>query len=504
MTANLFLRIAAAVPDPGKIVLDAADGRKLSFGWVMEETARVANAIAARGVTPGDRVAVQVEKSPEALVLYLACLRAGAIYLPLNTGYTEAELAYFIGDAEPRLVVCDPSSAESLGPMAGKVGAAVATLAADGTGTLSDLAATQSAECPVAHCWPDDVAAILYTSGTTGRSKGAMLTHANLTSNALTLVDYWRFTAADVLIHALPIYHTHGLFVATNTILLAGGSMIFQPRFDVTDILDAMPRATALMGVPTFYTRLLAHPGLTREATRHMRLFISGSAPLLAETHRAFAERTGQQILERYGMTETNMITSNPYAGDRVAGTVGFPLPGVSLRIADPEGGGEHPPGEVGVIEVKGPNVFSGYWRMPDKTAADFRADGWFITGDFGIVDDRGYVSIVGRAKDLVISGGFNIYPKEVESEIDALPGIVESAVIGVPHPDFGEAVVAVVVGRDGAVLDEKAILDPLKDRLARFKQPKRVIVVRELPRNTMGKVQKNVLRERYGRLFSD
>jgi malonyl-CoA/methylmalonyl-CoA synthetase len=280
--------------------------------------------------------------------------------------------------------------------------------------------------------------------------------------------------------------------------------MIFQQRFDVTDVLGAMPRATSLMGVPTFYTRLLAQPGLTRDATRHMRLFISGSAPLLAETHRAFAERTGQQILERYGMTETNMITSNPYAGDRVAGTVGFPLPGVSLRIADPEGGGEHPPGEVGIIEVKGPNVFSGYWRMPDKTAADFRADGWFITGDFGIVDDRGYVSIVGRAKDLVISGGFNIYPKEVETEIDALPGVVESAVIGVPHPDFGEAVVAVVVGRDGAVLDEKAILDPLKDRLARFKQPKRVVVVPELPRNTMGKVQKNVLRERYGRLFSD
>jgi malonyl-CoA/methylmalonyl-CoA synthetase len=349
---------------------------------------------------------------------------------------------------------------------------------------------------------PDDLAAILYTSGTTGRSKGAMLTHDNLLSNALTLRDHWRFTSADRLIHALPIFHTHGLFVASNVTLLSGASMYLLSKFDADEALGLMERATVMMGVPTFYVRLVQHSGLTREATARMRLFVSGSAPLLAETHRSFAEKTGHAILERYGMTETNMNTSNPYDGDRIAGTVGFPLPGVSLRVTDPETGTPVPEGEMGMIEVKGANVFKGYWRMPEKTAAEFRADGFFITGDLGKIDERGYVHIVGRGKDLVISGGYNIYPKEVETEIDGMPGVVESAVIGVPHPDFGEGVTAVVVRARGSALDEKAVFDGLKDRLARYKQPKRVLFVDDLPRNTMGKVQKNVLRETYADLY--
>lgn len=347
-----------------------------------------------------------------------------------------------------------------------------------------------------------DLAAILYTSGTTGRSKGAMLTHDNLASNALTLVNTWRFTKDDVLLHALPIYHTHGLFVATNTILFSGASMIFLAKFDANEIMSLMPRATCLMGVPTFYVRLIQHPGLTREATAHMRLFISGSAPLLAETHRAFAEKTGKPILERYGMTETNMSTSNPYDGDRIAGTVGFPLPGVSLRVVDPETGTAVPQGEIGMIEVKGPNVFCGYWRNPEKTKAEFRDDGFFITGDLGKIDERGYVHIVGRGKDLVISGGFNVYPKEIETEIDGIKGVFESAVIGLPHTDFGEGVTAVVVLEKGASLDEAAILAAISGKLAKFKQPKRVLFVADLPRNAMGKVQKNVLRETYKGLY--
>ncbi|MEQ9690419.1 MAG: AMP-binding protein, partial [Bauldia litoralis] len=350
---------------------------------------------------------------------------------------------------------------------------------------------------------PDDLAAILYTSGTTGRSKGAMLSHENLTSNARTLVEAWRFTGDDVLIHALPVFHTHGLFVATNTILFAGASMIFQSRFDAGDVLAAMPRATCLMGVPTFYVRLLQQPGLTRDATAHMRLFVSGSAPLLADTHAAWRERTGHAILERYGMTETNMNTSNPYDGERIAGTVGPPLPGVALRVTDPETAAPLADGEIGMIEVRGPNVFSGYWRMPEKTLAEFRDDGYFITGDLGRIDAQGYVSIVGRGKDLVISGGFNVYPKEVETAIDELTGVVESAVIGLPHPDFGEAVTAVVVLQEGADLTEADICAPLAANLARYKQPKRVIFVDELPRNTMGKVQKNLLRDRLADLYS-
>ncbi|MBB5043904.1 malonate--CoA ligase [Shinella fusca] len=501
MANHLFDAIRAAAAREA-VFIETAEGRRWTYGDMLEFSGRLAGALQGLGVTPGDRVAVQVEKSPEALMLYLACLRAGAVYLPLNTAYTLAELDYFIGDAEPRLVVVAPKAAEGVRTVAGRHGAQVETLDEAGGGSLLVLAADAGADFPDAARGAEDLAAILYTSGTTGRSKGAMLTHDNLLSNALTLRDYWRFTGADRLIHALPIFHTHGLFVATNVTLLAGASMYLLPKFDAGEVLRLMENASVMMGVPTFYVRLLQHPGLTRTAAEGMRLFVSGSAPLLAETHRSFAERTGHAILERYGMTETNMNTSNPYDGERIAGTVGFPLPGVSLRVSEPEIGRSVPDGETGMIEVKGPNVFAGYWRMPEKTAAEFRADGFFITGDLGKIDARGYVHIVGRGKDLVISGGYNIYPKEVESEIDAMAGVVESAVIGVPHPDFGEGVTAVVVREKGSALDEAAVLDGLRERLARYKQPKRVLFIDDLPRNTMGKVQKNVLREAYKDLY--
>ncbi|HEX2889807.1 malonyl-CoA synthase [Vineibacter terrae] len=503
MTNHLFSLVRSSIPAPGKAFIETPDGSTLSFAELIDGTGRYANALVALGVAPGDRVAVQVEKSVPAILLYLACVRAGAIFLPLNTAYTIAELEYFIGDAQPTVVVCDPARRAGIAAIAGKAGVkAVETLDATGDGSLAAKAAAQAPQFADVARAADDLAAILYTSGTTGRSKGAMLTHDNLASNARTLVDYWRFTADDVLLHALPIYHTHGLFTATNTLLAAGGSMLFLPRFDADAVMRLLPRATAMMGVPTFYTRLLQHPGLTPDATRHMRLFISGSAPLLAETHRDWRARTGHAILERYGMTETNMNTSNPYDGDRVAGTVGFPLPGVALRIADPETARVLPQGEIGVIEVKGPNVFKGYWRMPEKTAAEFRPDGFFITGDLGRIDERGYVHIVGRGKDLIISGGFNVYPKEIEGEIDAIAGVVESAVVGVPHPDFGEGVTAVVVRKPDASVDERTILAALEGRLAKFKQPKRVIFVDDLPRNTMGKVQKNVLRDLHKGLY--
>jgi malonyl-CoA/methylmalonyl-CoA synthetase len=500
---SLFELIRSRIPAQDKTFLEMADGRRVSYADLIALSGKIANVLVLRGVEPGDRVAVQVEKTPESLLLYLATLRAGAVYLPLNTAYTLAELDYFIGDAEPAMIVCDPARHEGVAAIAARHRAkAVETLDAKGKGSLMSAAASAPADFADVPREDDDLAAILYTSGTTGRSKGAMLTQRNLASNALTLVDYWRFTDKDVLLHALPIYHTHGLFVATNTLLLAGGSMIFLPKFDADEVMRLLPKATAMMGVPTFYTRLLQHPGLTPSATAHMRLFISGSAPLLAETHREFREKTGQAILERYGMTETNMNTSNPYAGDRRAGTVGYPLPGVEVRIADPESGKVLGVDEIGVLEVKGPNVFSGYWRMPEKTKAEFRDDGFFITGDVSKIDRDGYVHIVGRAKDLIITGGFNVYPKEVETEIDALPGVIESAVIGCPHPDFGEGVTAVVVSK-GATLTEGAVLDALTDRLAKFKLPKRVIFVDDLPRNTMGKVQKNVLRETHKQLYA-
>lgn len=501
---NLFETIRSGIASPARTFIVKADGATLSYGDMLDRTAQLANALVLAGVEPGDRVAVQVEKSVENLLLYLATLRAGAVYLPLNTAYTLAELDYFIGDAEPKLVVCDPAKREGLAEIAAKRGvASVETLDAKGQGSLTDSASQAPNDFADVPREDEDLAAILYTSGTTGRSKGAMLTHRNLSSNAETLRAYWRFTGDDVLLHALPIYHTHGLFVASNTLMFAGGAMIFLSKFDADEVMRYLPKATSMMGVPTFYTRLLKHPGLTKAACAHMRLFTSGSAPLLAETHDEFRAKTGHAILERYGMTETNMNTSNPYDGDRIAGTVGFPLPGVDVRIAEAESGKVLPQGEIGVIEVRGPNVFPGYWRMPDKTKAEFRADGFFITGDVGKIDERGYVHIVGRAKDLIITGGFNVYPKEVESEIDALPGVVESAVIGCPHPDFGEGVTAIVVLKKDSIADEKAIIADLEARLAKFKLPKRVIFVDDLPRNTMGKVQKNVLRDQNAKLYS-
>ena len=503
MSGNLFDLLRSHRPSPQKALLEVPDGRRLSYEEVFAWSGRVANVLVLRGVEPGDRVAVQVEKSPEAVILYLAVLRAGAVYLPLNTAYTLAELEYFLGDAEPKLVVCDPKKRAGVEVLAGKLGAAVETLDPSGRGSLGEAAKTAPADFADVPRKGSDLAAILYTSGTTGRSKGAMLTHRNLSSNTKALTKVWRFTERDVLLHALPIYHTHGLFVAINVTMMAGGSMLFLPRFDADEVLRLLPKSTAMMGVPTFYVRLLQHSGLTRARCAHMRVFISGSAPLLAETHREFLARTGHAILERYGMTETGMNTSNPYDGERVAGTVGFPLPGVELRVVDPTTGKVLPHGEVGVVELRGPNVFAGYWRMPEKTAAEFR-DGFFITGDLGKIDERGYVHIVGRGKDLIITGGFNVYPKEIEAEIDALSGVVESAVIGVPHPDFGEGVTAVVVKDKAAELSEQLVLKALEGRLAKFKLPKRVIFVDEFPRNTMGKLQKNLLRDEYARIYAE
>ncbi|MGY3441718.1 MULTISPECIES: malonate--CoA ligase [unclassified Bradyrhizobium] len=501
--ANLFSRLFDGLDDPNRLAIEQLDDSRITYGDLIARAGQIANVLVERGVKPGDRVAAQTEKSVSALVLYLATVRAGGVYLPLNTAYTLNELEYFITDAEPALVVCDPAKLEGIRAIAAKVGARVETLDPTGKGSLTeaaDKAAKEFATVPRAN---NDLAAILYTSGTTGRSKGAMLSHDNLASNSYSLVDYWRFTDKDVLIHALPIYHTHGLFVASNVTLFARAAMIFLPKFDPDLIIKLMARATVMMGVPTFYTRLLQNPGLNKDATKHMRLFISGSAPLLADTHREWSARTGHAVLERYGMTETNMNTSNPYDGDRVPGAVGFALPGVSVRVTDPESGKELPRETIGMIEVKGPNVFQGYWRMPEKTKAEFRGDGFFITGDLGKIDDKGYVHILGRGKDLVISGGFNVYPKEIESEIDAMPGVVESAVIGVPHADFGEGVTAVLVCSKGADVSEASVLKALDGRLAKFKMPKRVFVVDELPRNAMGKVQKNILRDTYKDIYS-
>jgi malonyl-CoA/methylmalonyl-CoA synthetase len=499
---NLPAMLRHKMKSPDKIFIRNSDGRVFTFldFWML--AGRMANALAANGVRTGDRVAVQAEKSPEAIALFLACARLGAVYLPLNTAYTLAVIDYFVGDAGPSVLIAMPERLDAMSELGKRHKASsVLSLGFAADGTFMDATRRQPDGFMDAAVGWDDLAAILYTSGTTGRSKGAMLSHGNLTSNALTLIDTWRFSDSDVLIHALPVYHTHGLFTATNTLLLSGGTMLFLQKFDADEVIRLMPEATTMMGVPTFYTRLLQHPGLTREATAHMRLFISGSAPLLAATHREFRERTGHAILERFGMTETNMNTSNPYDGERIAGTVGLPLAGVEVRISDPESGKELATGEIGIIEVRGPNVFKGYWRMPEKTASEFRSDGFFITGDLGRIDGKGYVSIVGRGKDLIISGGFNVYPKEVESEIDSIEGIVESAVIGLPHPDFGEGVTAVVVRSRDEVL-ERDIIKVLASRLAKFKLPKRVIFVADLPRNAMGKVQKNILRQNYADLY--
>ncbi|MCE8547029.1 malonyl-CoA synthase [Ruegeria pomeroyi] len=483
--------------------LHLQDGQVITYHEFLTMAARFANAMARLGLQPGDRVAVQVEKSPEALAIYAACAQAGLVFLPLNTAYTVDELSYFIEDSGASLIVCDGGNAVPLGDLATKLGAKCETLNADGSGTLKDLARDLPDVFATVDRGGDDLAAFLYTSGTTGRSKGAMLTQNNLLSNARTLVGEWQFTADDVLLHALPIFHTHGLFVATNVTLAAGGSMFFLPKFDLDQIIERLPDATTMMGVPTFYTRLLGDDRFTRELAAHMRLFVSGSAPLLAETHIQFEKLTGHRILERYGMTETNMNTSNPYDGERRAGTVGFPLPGVELKITDPESGDSLPTGEVGQIEVRGPNVFKGYWQMPDKTAAELRQNGFFITGDLGRIDTEGYVHIVGRNKDLIISGGYNIYPKEIELVLDDQPGVLESAVIGVPHPDFGETVVGVVVPEPGTTPDTEALMDVVRHSLARFKHPRKIVILDELPRNTMGKVQKNALREKYDGLFA-
>ena len=479
------------------------DGSVLTHDAFLRIAARYAHAITTSGLVAGDRLAAQIDKSPEALAVYAACAQTGVIFLPLNTGYTASELDYFIGNSGAELVLATEKTAKALTPVAASYDATLCTLNADGTGSFSDLAMGQPEVFETVDRDPEDLAAFLYTSGTTGRSKGAMLTQRNLVSNAQTLVDYWRFTEEDVLLHALPIFHTHGLFVASNVTLIAGGAMIFLPKLDMDDMIRFMPQATTMMGVPTFYTRLLDDDRFTADLTAHMRLFVSGSAPLLAETHVRFENRTGHRILERYGMTETNMNTSNPYDGDRRAGTVGFPLPGVTLKVTDPATGESVATGEIGQIEVRGPNVFKGYWQMPEKTAEELRADGFFITGDLGMIDADGYVTIVGRNKDLIISGGYNIYPKEIELVLDEQPGVLESAVIGVPHPDFGESVVGLLVAEPGADLSTDAIMAVLGEQLARFKQPKKLVVMDEFPRNTMGKLQKNLLREQFAETFT-
>jgi len=483
----------------GETALETPDGNTTTFRELDDAAARAAAALSAAGATPGDRVAVQVDKSPEALTLYLGCLRGGFVYLPLNTAYPEPELDYFIGDAEPAVVVCRPQSEAMVERLARAHGVAqVYTLDADGSGSLALAQQTVTAQGQVVARGADDLAAILYTSGTTGHPKGAMLTHGNLYSNAEVLHRTWGFREGDVLLHALPLFHTHGLFVACNTSLLNASPMLFCPRFDVDTVKRLLPRATVFMGVPTFYVRLLADPEFGREHCANMRLFVSGSAPLLVQTFEEFRERTGHTILERYGMTECGMSTSNPLHGERRAGTVGLPLDGVSLRVVDDDAR-VLGPAEVGQIQFTGPNVFKGYWRNPEKTAEDFTQDGYFRSGDLGSVSEDGYVTISGRSKDLIISGGYNVYPKEVELCIDDLDGVTESAVIGLPHADFGEQVAAVVVADGSAPVAAEQVIVALKDKLAGYKVPKQVFVVDELPRNAMGKVQKNLLRDRFG-----
>ncbi|HYW58053.1 MAG TPA: malonyl-CoA synthase [Polaromonas sp.] len=500
---NLFAALRAAFPDNlDEIAVETDNGLFYSWRDLERATAMLANLLKSLQLPAGSRVAVQVDKSVEAMLLYLATLRAGYVFLPLNTAYQSGEMAYFIANAEPAVVVCSRKNFGWVSKIAFGAGIwNVFTLDDDRTGSLLDRAAQCSDQHEIVHRQSDDLAAILYTSGTTGRSKGAMLSHGNMLSNAQVLKDYWGWRAGDVLIHALPIFHVHGLFVALHGALINGSKMIWLGKFDPQLVLQKLPEATVFMGVPTLYVRLLAEPGLNREACSNMRLFVAGSAPLLLETFNAWQERTGHTILERYGMSETAMLTSNPYEGERRGGTVGFALPGVSVRIHG-DAGRALSAGEIGGIEVKGPNVFQGYWRMPEKTKEEFSADGFFKTGDVGKIDDRGYISIVGRSKDLIISGGYNVYPAEIEACVNDMQGVAESALVGVPHPDFGEVGVAVVVARPGSVVNPDQILAVLKSQLANFKIPKKCFVVEELPRNTMGKVQKNLLREQYGALF--
>jgi malonyl-CoA/methylmalonyl-CoA synthetase len=497
--ANLYAHFQQRFPvDLDTQLLVTAEGRSVTYSDAEQASARIANCLLQLGATPGDRVTVQVEKSTENLFLYLACLRAGLVYHPLNTAYKASELAYFLGNAEPAIVICGSNAVatiDSVQPDSGVL--ALLTLDPDGSGSLMERAADASVVAAVAQCDGSDMAALLYSSGTTGQPKGIMLSHNNLRWNAECLVEAWGFSAADRLLHMLPIYHVHGLFVGVSCVLMSGASMIWHSSFSDKAAVTALPDSTVMMGVPTFYTRLLANPDFGPQSCASMRLFISGSAPLLAETFVEFQERTGHTILERYGMTETGMNTSNPLQGERRAGTVGPTLPGVTVRVVD-EGGEPVALGETGNLQVRGPNVFPGYWRMPEKTAEDFTADGFFNTGDKATIDTEGYVSIVGRAKDMVISGGLNIYPKEIELVIDDMAGVRESAVIGVPHADFGEAVVAVIVP-DGIAPTGEEVIEHCKSQLANFKVPKRVEVIDTLPRNAMGKVQKNLLRERFG-----
>ena len=496
MSQNFFSLIEATHrSNPEREIIVTDDARRYRAEDLLATSGRCAALLDSLGIKKGDRVVVQAEKSVASLFFYLGCLCAGVVYVPLNTAYRRGELSYFLENAKPALVICPaPSGTEvrALTP------AKVLTLDEYGDGSLSDALSDVKEMSPCRDVAPEDVAVIIYTSGTTGRSKGAMITHRNLSSNAKVLVDQWGFTTKDVLLHALPIFHIHGLFVANHTALVSGAMILWHRKFDPKRVIAELPRATVLMGVPTFYTRLLAEPSFGREVTAGTRLFISGSAPLLLDTFAEFEARTGQRILERYGMSEAGMITSNPLDGERIGGTVGSPLPGNAVRIAD-ENDVPLPDGEVGAIQIKGDNVFIGYWEMPEKTKEEFTADGWFRTGDVGSFDEEGYLSIVGRAKDLIISGGYNVYPKEIELLLDAYPGVMESAVVGVPHPDFGEAVTAVAVPHKGAQLLEREIIDYLKSELANYKVPKRVYVIDELPRNAMGKVQKNVLRQTYG-----
>ena len=498
--------LSEARPDRNFAIIP--DGRIFRYHDVIQISAKYANVLVEWGVVGGDRVAVQVPKSIEAVILYLATIRAGAVFLPLNTAYTPSEVEYFLDNATPRVFICDHENHQQYRQLATSLNIRLETLGLWQSGqsvasSLLQSAQNASPNFKTVARQAQDLAAILYTSGTTGRSKGAMLTHENLLSNAQSLRRFWHFTSDDVLLHALPIFHTHGLFVAINITLISSASVIFLPKFETQAVIENLPQATTVMGVPTFYTRLLAQEKFNKNLVQHMRLFISGSAPLLAETHIQFEKTTGHRILERYGMTETNMNTSNPYEGERRAGTVGLPLPHVELRIVDADTGKSVEGGQIGMIEVKGPNVFAGYWQMEQKTREEFRDDGFFITGDLGVIDEYGYVKIVGRSKDLIISGGFNIYPKEVELVIDELDAVGESAVIGVPHEDFGEAVVAIVVANGGSHIDENTLLETIKPKIARFKQPKRIVIVEELPRNTMGKVQKNVLRRRFENLLT-
>ena len=489
---------------PRRMFLTTPGGREYSYAALHEQSARLGGALARRGVGHGDRVAARIEKSAEAVLLYVACLRVGAVFVPVNAAGTANEFDHVLRDAGPRLAIVSPGEHDSLREVIRRAGVAqIETLGTEGEGSLAELARHSPPELLNRHAFAaDSVAAIVYTSGTTGRPKGAMLTRANLASNAAVLARAWHFTAEDVLLHVLPLFHVHGLFAAINTVLASASGLLLLPRFDSAAVLEHLPAATVFMGVPTHYTRLLQEDGLNHHTAARMRLFVSGSAPLLAETHQAFFSRTGHAILERYGMTETLMNTSNPYEGLRKPGSVGLPLPGVAVRVTHRESGTPQTSGVVGAVEIKGPNVFAGYWRNPEKTRNEFTADGWFRIGDLGCIDDAGYVSIVGRAKDLVISGGYNVYPKEVEAELDSLSGVAESAVFGAPHPDFGEGVTAAVVLKPGVMVSEAQLIDAIRARLSGYKVPKRILLVPELPRNAMGKVRKDALRATYASLY--